>query len=177
MKKFALLIILLLPLACANETWGNPVDPDGYLDEWLQSMGSDSTSDEIMGGGGNPVSGFLDPIIDMINQGLGTTWGFLLVYTLLFLFAGYFLVPLVGGLIFSYLAYYVGSSFNFEYTFIAMLIAAVIGAIIFWRFTHKGDKLDHVKHVIKWLFILTLLAILALIGLKLFNFTIPGVTY
>jgi len=177
MKKFAILIILLLPLACANETWGDPLDADGYLNEWLQSIGSNSSSEEIMGGGGNPVGGFLDPIIDYANQSLNTTWGFLLVYTLIFLFAGYFIIPLVGGLIASYLAYYVGSSLNFEYTFIAMLIAAVIGAIIFWRFSHKGDKFDHLKHVIKWLFIITLVIILGLIGLELFNFTLPGINY
>ncbi len=169
--SLVLSLFLLLSFVSAEGEAGwesiNPADPDGYLDEMLIGLGTDLSSDDVVGGGGNPVSGVSDPIIQWINESLGTDWGFIYFYTITLLFVSLFVPSIIGFLLLSYVAYFVGKAWDVGNLFLIMLLAGLFGALIFWKFTHKSERVKSIRNIIKWIIILMVLGLIAFVGLSL----------
>lgn len=169
------IIAMLAPSVSAEAGWEEILSPDGYVDTALQGVGMNQTSDDVIGGGGgNPISGISDPVISLINDSLGTNWGFLIFYTFTALIMSIFLMPLVGGFILSYLAYIAGTIYNFQFTFILMIVAFIIGAFLFYKITRKSERLQRLRKVLLMLLILFIIVVILLFSANVLGVSIPG---
>ena len=176
MKKLLPLLAVLLMLSSVFAQNVSPdYSPEGYVDEWCDSLGQSCDSSFILGGG-NPISGITDPIISLMAQalepfGLGQ-YSFIFFYTLTILFIGMIIPLAVFAMIFSFVAYLIGSHFNLEFTFILMLLGLFIGAIVGWRVGHGSDKFKRLRKVFLVLFVLVFLVMIGFIILKTLGFTL-----
>ena len=176
MKKLLPLLAVLLMLSSVFAQNVSPdYSPEGYVDEWCDGLGLDCDSSFIFGGG-NFVSGISDPLISWMTQvlapfGLGQ-YSFIFFYTLTILFIGMIIPLAVFAMIFSFVAYLIGSHFNLEFTFILMLLGLFIGAIVGWKVGHGSDKFKRLRKVFLVLFVLVFLAMVVLIILNAFGLTL-----
>lgn len=175
-----LLFVVFLTTPClgeasfANITFLGDDALGGYFGNFTELAGLEE--DTFEGGGGNPVSKLSDPIIDYFNMQFNTEYGWILFYGLVVLFLSLFVVPVFGGFILSFITYLVGTYYDFEFTVLAMVAMLILGIILFWRFTHKSDRIRSLRRVVLILFLLFLLALGAIIVLNALNIPIPMFT-
>jgi hypothetical protein len=162
---FAIALLALLPLSLAENS-SDDYGPDGYTNTILSGLGQNTTSDDLFGGGGSPLTPITDPIIDSINEATGSNWGFLIFYSVVFLISSLILVPLVGGLIFSYIGYLLGTYFDLPFTFWLMIVMGIIGTFIMWKATHKSNRLGMIRKLVMALLVIVIIAVLAMVVLN-----------
>lgn len=175
----ALMVLASLPLVSAGAGWENVtwINPDGYVDTALQGLGMNMTSDNITGGGGNPLGQYVyDPIVNWFNETLGTKWGFILLIALMAIISGFVLIPLAGGFFVSYIGYLIGMVYELSYTILLMMIFFTIGFFLFWKFTHKSDLTDKYRKLFKVLLVLYIVIVIALVAINAMGWVIPGLT-
>lgn len=146
---------------------------DGYLQAWSSTTGVQDPTGAMLASG-NPSAYVTDPMIDYVNQSLGTNWGFAIVWLGLMLAVAILFPVVIGAFLFSACVYILGSSVGLQPLSTITVASSIPGGILSWYVTRGSEKLKVIRRYAMIILILFIALIVILFLAGSMGIIIPG---